>query len=228
MATSQTRTFSPEFAEILEESFSRCLIRPQTINQDHIYEAIRSANLMLVEFTNAGVQQYRLIEQTITLTAGQEQYSLAAGTLDIWSMVFNRDGQDTPVWPHSRTDYQRIPSKGQEGRPYNYFIDRGAVGNAQRQVYLWPTPDTTGETVRIWALTRSEDAIETSENLTVAYEGFDAYAAKLAERLARKFAPELLGGRDGLKQEAKDAWDLWRGADRERTPLRFRMRGYGF
>lgn len=226
MSVSTTRTFNPEFAEILTEAYSRCLIRPQTINQEHIRDAIRSANLMLVDFSNAGVQQYRLIEQEITLVSGQAVYSLAVGTLDVWSMVFRRDDQDTPVWPMSRTDYQRIPNKTQEGRPYNYFCDRASIDNGQRTISLYPTPERDGDTLQIWALTRSLDAVQMRQNLTVAYEGFEAYCSSLARRLARKYAPELIGGQTGLAQEELQAWNLWRGADKERSPLRIRMRGY--
>lgn len=226
MSTSNTRVFNPEFAEILEEAFSRCQIRPQTINQDHINEALRSANLMLVKFANAGVQQYRLQQQTVIMEAGEPRYELAAGTLDVWSMVYTRDGQDTPVWPMSRTDYEYIPTKTQPGRPHDFFFDRSSIDNGLRHFDLYPTPDTDGDTIRVWALMRSQDAVGIAENLTVAYEGFDAYAAELAARLARKYAPELLPGRTGLAQEAEDAWKLWRGADRERAPLRLKMRGY--
>lgn len=224
MATSGTRTFNPKFADLLSEAFSRVLIRSAAVTQDHIDEAIRSANLMFVSFANRVQHQFQLQHVTQALTAADAEYDLPVGALDVWSAVVRKDGQDTPVWPMARVDYQRIPSKTQEGRPFNFFVERGKVGNAQRTITFWPTPDGTSATeARMWVLMRPEDATGLPENLSVAWEWFDAYASDLTARLAEKYAPEQHADKEA---KAERAFLIAKGGDRERSPTRFRMRGY--
>jgi hypothetical protein len=224
MATSGTRLFNPQFAELLSEAFSRILIRPAAITQDHIEEGLRSANLMFISFANRVQHQFQLQEVTQALTANDPSYDLPVGAADVWSAVVRKDGVDTPVWPMARTDYQRVPSKTQTGRPFNYFVERGKVGTTVRTITFWPTPDGTSATeARMWVLMRPQDATGLPENIGSSWEWFDAYAADLTARLAEKFAPELMVDK---KLEAREAFNIAKGADRERAPTRFRMRGY--
>lgn len=216
-------TFNPEFAEILSEAFSNCGIRPQTVTQEHIDEAIRSANLTLVKFSNLGVKQYNLVQRTFTTVSGQSSYSLPATALDIWSAVLTRDSADTPMWPMGRSDYETIPKKSTLGKVFNYFTDRGKTGTTARVVYLWPTPDRSTDIVKYWSWERETDETDMSQLSPIAYEWLDAYASEIAARMALKFAVEryeLLQGR------ADTSFVIARMADRERAPVRFKVRGY--
>lgn len=223
MATSGTRLFNPDFAELLSEAFARCLIRPAVVNQEHIDEAMRSANLTFITMAAISQMQFQMQEVTLTLTAGDPTYDLPVGALEAWSAVLRKDNQDTPVWPMSRVNYQRIPDKTNEGRPFNFLMERGKIGIDQRTVTLWPVPDTTGDQLIVWTVMRPEDVTSMPETLGIAWEWFDAYAGELARRIARKFAPELAAD---LKAEAVEAVGLAKHTDRERAPLRLRMRGY--
>lgn len=218
-----TATFNPEFAEILSEAFSNCGIRPVNVTTEHIVEATRSAQLTLVDFSNKGVKQYQLQNRTITVTSGISFISLPADVLDVWSATVLRDGQETPMWPISRTDYQNIPKKSQTGRMFNYFVDKGKEGTTPRIVYLWPTPDRSTDVFSYWAWVRNSDQLTMSQLAPMSYEWLDAYATALALRLARKFAPDRI---EDLKGVSSDAFLNARYADRERAPTRFKMRGY--
>jgi len=218
-----SKSFNPEFAELLSEVFFRCSIVPLDVTQEHIDEALRSANFALVKFNNKGVKEYQLVQQSIPLVAGTASYSLAAGTLDVWSAVLHRGTQDIPVWPIGRVDYQRIPSKTTQGRPFNYFVDKGQTGTAQRTITFWPSPENSTDTVTIWAWVRSDDQLSMAQTVPMAYEWLDAYAAEIAARMARKYKPDAV---DSLKAEAAEAFLDARATDRDRSPTRFRMRGY--
>jgi hypothetical protein len=223
MSASGTRSFDPQFAELMSEAYARIQIRPLSITQEHIDEGIRSANLMLVSMALYGMGQYQMSQSAISLVQGTATYDLPAGALDIWSAVHRRADLDTPVWPFSRSDYHHIPSKDQEGRPFNYFADRGVVGAATRSVTLWPTPDRTGDELVCWFLMKSQDATGLPENISTSYEYFEAYAANLTARLAEKFAPGMF--REKL-QLAEMAMQMAQTGNRERAPARMRMRGY--
>ena len=223
MATSGTRTFNPQFSDLMTEAFSRCLIRPQSIVQDHIDEAVRKGNLALITFANRTQMQFQIQAVSLDLEAEEPTYVLPVGALEVWSMVHRRDGVDTPIWPMARTSYQRIPSKEHEGRPFNYFTERGKTGNGQRTVTFWPTPDRDTDTAELWCLMRPEDITGLPEEIGVAWEWFDALAGEVAWRLAGSFAPEL---KADLQNDAEKAYTMAKRADRERAPLRLRMRGY--
>lgn len=220
-----SRTFNPKFADILSEAFARGTdFKPLDITQEHIDEAIRSANLLLVKFSNKGVKQYQLIQQSFTTTgSGVAQYTLAAGVLDVWAAVLTRNGQDTPMWPMGRVDYFDIPNKANPGRPFNYFVNKGESGNTARSIFLWPASQNTTDVVKYWAWMRNEDQLTMGQDSPMAYEWFDAYAAELAYRLSAKFAKDKMGP---LKMEADEAFKDAQAGGRERAPTRLRMRGY--
>lgn len=211
------------FAEILSEAFERIQVPPLAIVQGHIDAAIRSAQLMLTEFANRGVNQYQLTRIPLALTANTAMYDLPVGTIDIWSAVLTRNGADTPVWPMGRLAYEYIPKKTQTGRPFNYFVDRAKTGLQTRTVALWPVPDRSTDVLNVWVWKTAQDIGSLGNTLGVSIEWVDAYAAGLAKRMARKFAPALVGE---LSVEAEQAFMLAYGTDRERAPLRLRVRGY--
>lgn len=219
-----SRTFTPKFADILSEAFTRGTdFKPLDINQEHIEEALRSANLLLIEFSNRGVKQYQLIQQTHTTIANEQSFLLAAGVLDVWAAVLTRSGQDTPMWPMGRVDYFDIPNKANPGRPFNYFVNKGESGTTARSMFLWPAAQNNTDIVKYWAWMRNEDQLTMGQDAPMAYEWYDAYAANLAMRLARKYAKEKVAD---LKIEFEEAFKYAQAGGRERAPTRLRMRGY--
>jgi hypothetical protein len=219
------RTYNPEFARLLSEAFSRAKIRPLQVTQEHLDEAIQSANFVLTQFTNLGVTQFQLVEQVIELETGEATYDLMEGALDAWHVMYRRDGMtDTPVWPISRSDYHSLPVKDTPGLANQYFTDRGKVGNAVRTITLWPVPDRNTDTLSVWVWCRT-NAQDNDISLTapIAVEFIDAYADAIALRMAKKFNEDKVAS---LTVDAKESFDIAFSAARERTPARFRMRGY--
>lgn len=219
------RTYNPEFARLLSESFSRAKIRPLQVTQEHLDEAIASANFVLTQFTNLGVTQFQLVEQVIELETGVATYDLMEGALDAWHVMYRRDGMtDTPVWPISRSDYHSLPVKDTPGLANQYFTDRGKTGNVARTITLWPVPDRDTDSLSVWVWCRT-DSVENNISATapIAVEFIDAYADAIALRLAKKFNEDKVAG---LTTDAKASFDIAFSAARERTPVRLRMRGY--
>ncbi len=227
VATSGTYTFNPEFAELMTEAYSRLQIRGAQIQEEHIEDALRSANLLLIDFANRGVHQYELTQVDVTLDPDQatpQTYNLPAGTIDVWHAVIRRDGADTPLWPMARQSYEDIPNKSETGRPYNYTTNRNVSGVTTRTITLWPVPDTA-DTLRLWVWRFAEDQVGIEQNVGIAKEWFDAYAAELAKRLWRKY-PSNTSTFMEMAVEAREAFTAARGTNRERAPLRLRIRGY--
>lgn len=217
------RDFNPDFAELLSEAFSRIEIRPLQVTQEHIDEAIRSANFLLTDFTNRGVTQYQLVKQQITTESGVAEYDLMDGALDVWHAVYTRDGVDTVIWPFSRSDYHSLPNKDNTGKPTQYVTERGKVGNATRTITVWPVPERDDDTIDLWVWARANGQTELSEDAPVAAEFIDAYADGLGLRLAKKFNRMKV---KELKLDFEESFDRAFTTARERAPSRFRMRGY--
>jgi hypothetical protein len=218
-----TATFNPEFAEILSEAFANCGIRPASVAVEHLDEALRSANLLLVSFSNRGVKQYQLQYRQLAVTSGVTSMTLPTDVLDVWAATLLRDGQETPLWPIARTDYLAIPKKSQTGRIFNYFVDRGKEGTTARVIYVWPTSDRATDVINYWAWVRNSDEVDMNQTSPMSYEWLDAYASELAARMAWKYAPDRV---EKLQARADRAFLEARYADRERAPTRFKMRGY--
>ena len=127
------------------------------------------------------------------------------------------------IWPISRVDYLNIPKKTTLGRSYNYYVDKGKIGTTQRVIYLWPAPDRSTDVINYWAWTRHTDVTDMNAVSPMAYEWLDAYATEIGVRLALKYAPDRLAA---LVPLAMDAFKMAREANRERAPVRFKMRGY--
>jgi hypothetical protein len=219
------RTFNPQFAQLLSEAFSRAQIRPLQVTQEHLDEAISSANFVLTEFTNLGVTQFQLVEQEIELEAGEATYELMEGALDAWHVMYRRDGMtDTPVWPIARSDYHSLPDKDTPGLSNQYFTERGKVGNERRTITLWPVPDRDTDTLSVWVWCRTDSQTnDISTTAPIAVEFIDAYADAIGLRMAKKFNRDAVAG---LAKDAARSFDIAFSAARERTPARFRMRGY--
>lgn len=217
------RTFNPIFADILSDAFSRAEIRPQTATQEHLDEALRSANYLLTEFTNRGVNQYQLIEQVIPTVSGIATYDLVVGTVDAFHVVYRRDNADVPIWSFSRSDYHSLPNKNAAGRPTEYFTERGKEGNATRTITVWPVPDRSNDEIRLWVWVRANAQDSLAAEAPIAVEFADAFADGLALRLAKKF--NRLKVRD-LTSDYMTSFLLAQSTGRERAPLRLRMRGY--
>src|SRR5262245_18783142 len=177
------RTFNPIFADILSEAFSRAEIRPQQATQEHLDEALRSANYLLTEFTNRGVNQYQLVEQEITTEAGEPTYDLMEGAIDVFHAVYRRDNADVPIWPFSRSDYHSLPNKDATGRPTEYFTERGKEGNSTRTITVWPVLDRDSDSIRLWVWCRANAQDSIAVEAPIAVELADAFDDGLALRL---------------------------------------------
>lgn len=222
MAASGTRQFSPKFADILGHVFSNCGIRPENVHQEHIDQAIMSANLVTIEFGNRGVQQYQLVEfNDIETGSGEATYSLPAGTRDVWHAVLRRDNVDTPIWPIARSDYHSIPQKSTLGRPFNFAVNIETLGDEAREITLWPVPDRT-DNLRLWLWMHTETATKMNESLAVGRAWYDAYGWAISYRMAIKYAPDRV---ELLQTEKEVSFGFAENATRERRDLRLRARG---
>ena len=81
MATTGTTAFDMDFAEIAEEAWERAG-REMRSGYD-LRTARRSMNLLTIEWQNRGLNLWTIDQQTVSITSGTSQYTLAADTIDV-------------------------------------------------------------------------------------------------------------------------------------------------
>jgi hypothetical protein len=177
--------FALNVADYIEEAFERCGLEVRT-GYD-LKTAKRSLNLMLAEWSNRGLNQWTIKERSLSLTQGTGIYSIAPDTIDILSVVVRRDGTDFSLERLSRDEYLNIPSKTQQSRPNQFFLDR----QISPELKLWPVPENSTDVIYYNALTRMDDASSQDGSLDIPFRFYPCLAAGLAYYLSLKRAPNL-------------------------------------
>ena len=113
MATSGSTNFEPDITEFVEEAYERCGLELRT-GYD-LKTAIRSANLMLAEWANRGLNQWTIETGTQTVTEGTNSYTLGTNVIDVLDVTIRRtvSGTTTDVRLDklSRSEFFNIPNK---------------------------------------------------------------------------------------------------------------------
>mgnify|MGYP000023512446 FL=1 len=188
MATSGSRDFDLDVADIIEEAYERCGLEVRTGYDAKT--ARRSLNVMFSEWANRGVNLWTVKQATLTLTSGTATYNsgngLASPMNDILEVALRRSGTDYEVDRISRGEYLNVPNKTTTGRPSQFYFNR----QTSPELVVWPTPENSTDELVYYYITRIEDA-DTLQNTTdVPYRFLPCMIAGLAYYLSMKKAPE--------------------------------------
>jgi hypothetical protein len=224
MTTSGTYLFNPDLAELVDEAMERARIDPAHITARHILSARRSMRFMLADWATKDYHDFRITQESITLTQSQAVY--VAGTdfdlggfgnsfVDIIDVALRRSGVDTPVTFMPRSEYLDIPEKDLEGRPDRVFVDKQRDGIT---LTLWTVPENSTDILLFDAVRKFEDSDIAADTADVPYYMQDAFAAELAFRLAEKYSPTEL--EQSLYGKAQNKFKDAQNAVRERGDVR--------
>lgn len=227
--SSGTYLFSPSNYSVLIEAFDRCRIRPAELTRHHMNSGRLSLNLELSDWSNSGINLWKVTAGVINLVAGIATYSLdqSIETLtEVYYTQVNGDGtgqnNDRIMVPVTRTQYAMIPNKLTQGTPTQYWLQMLAIP----QVTLWQVPQqgAPNYVVSWYGLQRMQDAnLGDGETPDVVYRAYEALCARMALRLLTKFGPEdpakFAALRTVLKEEAVVAWENFQTRDQETGPL---------
>ena len=177
--------FAPDIATMMDEAFERAGIAPEAIGQSHLDSALRSMMFMLnSEWNTLGMRQWMIQYTTYTTTTGLNNFLLPVGSIDVYDMVLQRQGNDTPVNRMSRAEYLEIPRKTQTGRPDRWFVDRQYNGNV---VYLWRTPENSTDILKYYYFRQMAQAGNLSNTLQMPPHVLEAFISGMSAKLALKF-----------------------------------------
>ena len=216
MATSGTVTYRPEVEEIVTSACERCGLDPSLIDRKVAVSARRSLNLLFSEWAVRGINYWTTTEATLTLTESTRTYILPVGTIDILTAVLRRDNNDTILTRLSMTDYHAQATKTTEGKPNQYFFDRQYTP----QIYLWPVPENSTDTIIYWSLAQIEDITAGFEDADIPYRWTEAMCSGLAAKLSLKLpgVPETRIGM--LVSQAETSFGFAADEEGEKAALR--------
>jgi len=231
MAISGVANFDMNFTELAEEAFERAG-REMRTGYD-LRTARRSANIMMAEWANRGINMWTIESGSIPLVQGTATYNLPADTVDLLEHVIRTGSgnsatqSDLTITRISVSTYATIPNKLSQARPIQVYIDRK---QAVPTITVWPIPDqgTSGSpyyTFVYWRLRRI-DNINTGVNTAdVNFRFLPCLTAGLAYYIAMKI-PEGMQRLGMLKAEYESQWQLAADEDREKAADRFVPRQY--
>ena len=183
MATSGSRDFDLDVAEIIEEAYERCGLEVRTGYDART--ARRSLNLMFADWANRGLNLWTVQQATQALTAGTATYTFTSDYADLLEVVVRRSSTDFAMERISRSTYLGIPTKSTTGRPNQFFLDRQITPVLK----IWPTPENSTDTIIFDALTRMDDADTFINTMDMPFRFFPCLAAGLAYYISMKRAP---------------------------------------
>ena len=190
MATSGSRDFDLDVADIIEDAYERCGLELRTGYDAKT--ARRSLNIMFSEWANRGVNLWTVKQGTFTVTAGTATYTSSNGLASpmnyILEVAVRRSGTDLEATRISRGDYLNLANKTTTGRPSQFYFNR----QTSPEITLWPTPENSTDEIVYYYITRIEDADTLQNNTDVPYRFIPCMVAGLAYYLAMKKAPERI------------------------------------
>ena len=208
MAVSGSTNFELDVSDYIEEAFERCGLEVKT-GYD-LKTAKRSMNLMFAEWANRGLNQWTIVQRTINVVQGTNNYTLGADVIDVLSAVIRRSGTDISMEKISRDEYLNIPNKTTEARPTQFFIDRQTTP----VIKIWPAPENSTDVIFYDALTRIDDADTFTNTIDVPFRFYPCLAAGLAYYLSMKRAPDRI---QMLKAAYEEEFDRALAEDRDRA-----------
>ena len=211
MATSGSRDFELDVADIIEEAYERCGIEVRTGYDAKT--ARRSLNLMFADWANRGLNLWTVKQRTITLTKGQAQQTLTSDVVDLLEVVLRRNGTDFEIQKISRGEYLTLPAKTTEGRPSQVYFDR----QIDPVMNIWPTPENSTDQLIYYYVQRIEDADTLTNTTDMPFRFYPCMVAGLAYYLSMKRA---LDRTQLLKSVYEEEFQRAADEDEARTPLK--------
>jgi hypothetical protein len=141
MASSGTSTFNLNIDEVIDEAYERCGL---TTNSGYdLKRARRNLNILLSEWSNRGLNLWKVENKEQALTAGTISYATPSNCNDVLEAYVSTGAgnsatiTDVSLTKIDRSAYAALPNKGSTGQPSQYYVDR----QINPQIYLYQAPE---------------------------------------------------------------------------------------
>jgi len=121
---------------------------------------------------------------------GTSDATAVYGVDDVLEAVYrNSSSVDFPLTKISRSEYQALSNKTDEGTPTQYFVQR-FIDKVTITLYLTPGSTEAGNTINYYYVKRIEDVGDYTNATDVPYRFVPCMCAGLAYYLSQKRAPQ--------------------------------------
>lgn len=206
MATTGTYKFNPSLGEITLYAYNLCGIRSTSLVQEHFESATMATNMLLMNWSNRGVNLWKVELVTVPLVQGTSTYTVDPSVVMILDAYVTTGSGSTAInriiMPVSRTEYASYPNKTQQGFPTTFWFDR----LLSPTVTLWPVPDGNETSFSYYAVQQIQDStLANAAQVDIPPIWMEAFAYGLAVRLAMTWAPDKIAI---LKPFADEAYTI--------------------
>ena len=173
-------------------------------------------NALLKLLQTQGPNEWRRANQSVDLIQGQASYALSPRPDKVRDCFYvETDAREIIMGRWNYDDYDRMPTKTQQGRPVCYTIDRQRTAT---NLVVWPTPDATAaaRTIRVSYDRVMEDVSDNADIVDVPQEWLDTVVDNVAGRLATEFRIENASAQE-VKQRAGNSLQALLGHDSEES-----------
>lgn len=190
MAPSGTQIFNLDLREAIEEAWERCGLDVR-VGYDMLTSR-RSINLMLLDWSNRGLNMFTYEERTQLLSYGVAEYDLGSDVVDVLEQVVQIPPGSAGSQGNTRYQLTRVSISTQAtrtnpditGRPTEVYYNRGT---STVTAHIWPLPGTGGPyTLVYWVLRRIDDAGAYTNTGDFPFRFLPAFTAGLAFYVAQK------------------------------------------
>ena len=191
MATSGTRAFNLDVATAIEEAYELAGLEARTS-----YDAVtarRSMNIMFADWSNRGVQMWEISKVELTLTEGDNDYSINAYDVDILDAYIQRSVNDIvtdyAIDRIDRNEYVGIPNKATKARPTEFWLERLKTP----VIHLYPTPENSTDKLIYYIWQRIQDSSASVNDVDIPSRFMPPLVSGLAYYLCLKKNVQKLG-----------------------------------
>jgi len=203
MATSGSSDFTITRNDVINAALRIC--RAYTIGEsapeaEQVVNASEALNLLLKNLVVRGGLLWTMTEGELYLSKGQASYLVGPSTTSDLQIVrptrildarVTEGDTEIPIQIIGRNEYFDLTSKESQGRPTQLYYDRQLTDGT---LYVYPTPDDSGETIKFTYERVIEDFDAAANNPDFPPEWFRALKWMLAAEIAIEYgiAPERI------------------------------------
>lgn len=221
MTSSGTTSYEFEIFQIVEHGYALAGLDAQKLGYGHHKRAREVLTLIFADWQNRANFPWKQELRSVTLTAGDADYTLAADITDILDMVYrDTNNNDVAMERIAQSDYLNIPNKTDQGRPDRWYLRRDLSGPT---LFIWQTPDAANAagTLQYYCLTQLYDPTASAQTMDIAKRWAMAVVKRLGYELMPYITPlgergaDYQNERTVLRGEMSDAFDAAIDEDRD-------------
>lgn len=206
MATSGSADYSSTGKQVVQDAL-RLIgvgVTGESLSAEELSDGLRVFNRMLKAWTAYGLQLWKREEISVTLTEGQNTYTIGSSGADITAtqpvkilsaIRKHTDGGVARMEQLAYEDWINLPDKDSKSIPVSFFFNPPVPNNSDlADLFVWPSPSSTAAsdwTIELVVQEYIEDLDNGTDDVDIPQYWEEAATYGLAYRLAPEYGLSL-------------------------------------